>query len=193
MKIILRIAVCVLVLALPLTASVASTADSDLSVGEFAVRLAGMITQKSDIQPLEAVEFLGKLGVTLDGTLEQSVTEEMMVEAFDELGLRLTTSSPGDAVDSNRADRLFQLFDANDSLFTGELFNLCKGGAVNQNCPCVTDADCDGGFCQTLSSINCQGGANAGQACMSDADCPMGTCNIPPGQAKKLNLASPDD
>jgi hypothetical protein len=194
MKTIFRIGVCALVLCLlSMSAPVASSDQSDLSVGDFAVRLATMITQKPAIAPEEAVEYLGHLGVELEAALDASVTEEMMVDAFGELGVRLTTVNPAGVVADESADRLFELFDRKDSMFSAEIFRLCKGGASDQNTPCVTDADCDGGFCQELQSIKCVAGPNDGQMCMSNADCPMGHCNIPPGQLKKLNPASPDD
>ena len=122
-----------------------------------------------------------------------AVNLEILVGAFNRLGVDLVTSRPEAEVSGQKAGQIFQMFDANETLFTGELYKLCKGGAANQNSPCVTDADCDGGYCQTLNSIKCYGGSSDGTLCMSDADCPGGYCNIPPGQAKKLGIASPSD
>ena len=193
MKNLMRIGVYALVACLLPCAAVASSDEPQLSVGDFAVRLAAMITQRSAVEPAEAVAYLGELGVKLEGTLDAPVTEQMIVEAFGDLGLRVASSSPADTVSMDGAERLFQMFDRNDSMFSGEIFRLCKGGGDAQNTPCFTDTECNGGFCQDLPSVKCQSGPNEGQACMSNADCPMGLCNIPPGQAKKLNLASPDD
>lgn len=165
----------------------------DYTVGEFAVSLTKMITAKSEIAPKDAVEFLGHLGIDLTGALDSEVSEATLVDAFDRIGVRLVTSNPDRAVTDEDADRLFVLFDRNDSLFSAETFRLCKGGGANQNTPCLQDSDCDGGFCHELQSVRCQEGTNDGEVCMSDADCPDGSCNIPPGQFKKLDIASPSD
>ena len=165
----------------------------DYTVGDFAVSLTKMITAKPEITAEDAVEFLGHLGIELTGALDSEVSEATLVEAFGRISVRLTTSNPDRAVADQDADRLFVLFDRNDSLFSSELFKLCKGGAVNQNTPCLVDSDCDGGFCQELQSIRCQDGPNDGDTCTVNADCPDGSCKIPPGQAKKLDRASPSD
>ena len=164
----------------------------DYTVGDFAVNLAKMITQKPEITPEDAVTFLGELGVELKGELHGQVSEQALVDAFNHFGLSLMTSNPEQTVTAQKAGHVFQMFDRNDELFSSEIFRLCKGGAGDQNTPCVTDADCEGGFCQELQSIRCQAGPNDGETCMTDSDCPMGVCNVPPGQGKKV-VASPDD
>lgn len=177
----------------PMGMAVASSAGTDYTVGDFAVNLAKMITQKSAIEPTDAVVFLDKLGVELHGELDSQVSEQAMTDAFNQLGVSLTTSNPERTVTAQKAGHVFQMFDRNDQLFSSESFRLCKGGAGNQNSPCISDADCDGGFCQELQSIRCKQGPNDGETCMTDSDCPGGVCNIPPGQAKKLDIASPSD
>ena len=102
---------------------------------------------------------------------------------------------------ADTAGRLFQMFDTNDSLFTGELFTLCKvpdssnqDSSPTTNTPCMTAADCTAGeVCQVVDSIKCKGGENNGQGCMTNSDCSGGTCFIPPGQERKLRRASPSE
>jgi len=177
---------------LPLSMVGASPAKPEFTVGEFAVSLTKMITNQSDFSAEQAAGYLREVGVELPGDLDSRVTEEGMVEVFNQLGLRVATSNPERTVTDETAGQLFQLFDRNDTLFTGELFRTCQQGDGEPQ-QCITDADCKSGTCRAVSSIKCQSGPNHGDGCMSDADCPMGTCNIPPGQAKKLDPASPDD
>jgi hypothetical protein len=180
------------VLCLALAGAAMASEAEGYTVGDFAVNLAKMVTNKADYTPEQAAAYLAEVGVEL-GELNAQVDEEIFVGAFNRLGVALVTATPEAAITSDRADQVFQMFDTNDTLFTGELFKLCKQGAANQNSACVTDADCDGGSCQVVQSIKCDGGGNDGAGCMSGADCPGGFCNIPPGQAKKLGLASPSD
>jgi len=175
-----------------LSVVVASSDEPEFTVGEFAVSLANMITNKSDFAAQEAAAYLHEVGVELSGDLDSEVTEQDLAEVLNQMGLRVGTSSPERIVTDETADHLFQMFDRNDTLFTGELFRTCQQGDGEPQ-QCVTDADCKSGTCRVVNAIKCQSGPNHGGACMSDADCPMGTCNIPPGQAKKLDTASPDD
>ena len=161
------------------------------TVGDFAVNLAKMVTNKADYTPEQAAAYLEKVGIEL-GDLSAAVDEEIFVGAFNRLGVQMVTARPESEISGDKANRVFQMFDANDTLFTGELFKTCQQGDGEPR-QCVTDADCTGGTCNVVSSIQCKGGANAGDLCMSDGDCPGGTCKIPPGQAKKLDLASPSD
>lgn len=177
---------------LPLGVVVASSAEPVYTVGDFAVHLVKMITLKAEVGSEDAAAFLGKLGVEMQGELDSQVSEQALVDAFDRLGVTLMTSNPEQTVTAQRADHLFQMFDPNDQLFSFELFFLCKGGGAHQNRPCVTHADCGSGFCQLLQSVRCQEGPADGELCMTNAECPGGVCNIPPGQFKKLNPASPD-
>ena len=63
------------VLCLTLAAAPSMAADSPYTVGDLAVRLAKMVTDKPDYSPEGAVEVLGRLGVKLDGNLDDRVTE----------------------------------------------------------------------------------------------------------------------
>jgi hypothetical protein len=174
--------------------TVASEAEV-YTVGDFAVNLAKMVTNKADYTPEEATAYLRELGVDL-GELDATVDEQLFVDTLNELGISLTTANPGREVTQPNADQVFRMFDRNDSLFSGELYKLCNviGDGTDEPRPCVTDADCVGGSsCKVVVSIKCAGGANANQGCMSDADCPGGYCRIPPGQAKKIFIASPSD
>jgi hypothetical protein len=179
-------------LCLLLAGTVAAASEAEVyTVGDFAVNLAKMVTNKADYTPEEAAAYLEKLGVDL-GELGAQVDEEMFVEAMSRFGIQLTTANPGRVVAEDNADRVFRMFDRNDELFSGELYKLCQG-VPGEPTPCVTDADCPGGFCKVINSIMCKGGSAAGDLCMSDADCPGGFCQIPPGQLKKIHIASPSD
>ncbi len=192
----LRTLVSVTVLSLmPLSMVVASSAEPEYTVGEFAVHLAKMVTHKADYTPEQAAAYLTKVGIDL-GDLGSQVDEEIFVGAFNRLGVNMVTANPDGEVAGDRADRVFQMFDANDTLFTGELFKVCHGTRPTNGEPsiCLTDADCAPGVkCRVVGSIKCKGGANDKDLCTSDTDCPGGVCKIPFGQLKKLKLASPSD
>jgi hypothetical protein len=165
--------------------------EENYTVGEFATQLAKMVTNKADFSAEEAAAYLKQVGVEL-GDLDATVDEAVFVGAFNRLGVNMVTARPEAEISSGKAGQVFQMFDANDTLFTGELFKTCQQGDGEPH-QCITDADCTGGTCDVVSSIQCKGGSSAGSLCMSDGDCPGGTCKIPPGQAKKLDLASPND
>lgn len=174
------------------SAAVIAAPDADYTVGDFAVSLAKMITSKADYTPEQAAAYLERVGVEL-GDLNAQVDEEAFVGAFNRLGVQLVTSAPDAEVSGDKAGRVFQMFDTNDTLFTGELFRTCQQGDGEPG-QCLTDADCAPGHkCKLVNSIKCAGGDHDGSLCVSNADCPGGTCNIPPGQKKKLDLASPTD
>jgi hypothetical protein len=180
------------VLCLALVGATMASQAEGYTVGDFAVNLAKMVTNKADYTPEQAAAYLEKVGVEL-GDLNAQVDEEIFVGAFNRLGVQMATASPDSEISSDKAGRVFQMFDANDTLFTGELFKTCQQGNGEPG-QCLTDADCAPGQpCTVVESIKCKGGSNADALCMSDGDCPGGTCRIPPGQAKKLNLASPSD
>jgi hypothetical protein len=179
------------VLCLALAGVAAASEAEAYTVGDFAVNLAKMVTSKADYTPEEAAAYLEEVGVKL-GDLNAAVDEEIFVGAFNRLGVNMITERPDAGVTGDKANRVFQLFNANDSLFTGELFKTCQQGDGEPS-QCITDADCTGGTCSVVSSIQCKGGSNAGALCMSDGDCPGGNCKIPPGQLKKLDIASPSD
>jgi hypothetical protein len=188
----------ILVVALSLAlagAAMASQAEV-YTVGDFAVNLAKMVTNKADYTPEQAAAYLKEVGVDL-GDLDAQVDEEIFVGAFNGLGVNMVTASPDSEVSGDKADRVFQLFDANNSLFTGELYRTCLQetvpGKPNVR-QCITDADCLAGHeCKIVKSIKCEGGSSHGDLCMGDGDCPDGHCNIPPGQLKRLDIASPSD
>ena len=122
------------------------------TVGDFAVNLAKMVTHKADYTPEQAAAYLEKLGVDL-GDLDSQVDEEIFVGAFNRLGVNMVTARPESAVGSDKAGRVFQMFDTNDTLFTGELIKLCHGPRPDNGEPsvCVTDADCPNGVkCRAL-------------------------------------------
>lgn len=190
----IRIWVSVAVLSLlPLSLVVASPAEPEYTVGEFAVDLAKMITNKADLSPEEAAGYLEQVGVELPGTLDSSVSEEDLVDVLNQVGVHVSTSNPARTVATDTAGRLFQMFDRNDALFAGEFFKTCQTGDGEPR-QCINDADCASGHrCKLVNSIKCHNGPNDGAACMTDADCPMGMCKVPPGQQRKLDRASPDD
>ncbi len=177
----------------PMSMAVASSAAPEYTIGEFAVDLAKMITNKSDFSAEEAAGYLKQVGVELPGTLDSRVSEEYLADVLNQVGLHVGTSNPERTVAADTAGRLFQMFDPNDALFAGELFKTCQTGDGEPH-QCITDADCAPGHpCTVVQSIKCHNGPNDGAPCMNDGDCPMGMCKIPPGQQRKLDPASPDD
>ena len=193
------------VLCIALAGMIMASQAEVYTVGDFAVNLAKMVTNKADFTPEQAAAYLKKVGVDL-GDLDSQVDEEIFVGAFNRLGVNMVTAMPESEVGADKAGRVFQLFDANDTLFTGELFKLCNNpgnppSGGNQVSISVTDDDCEaGGKCKVVSSIRCDirdaddnPGPGHNDPCMGDGDCPGGFCNIPEGQLKKLKLASPSD
>ena len=185
------------VLCIALAGMIMASQAEVYTVGDFAVNLAKMVTNKADYTPEQAAAYLKKVGVDL-GDLDSQVDEEIFVGAFNRLGVNMVTARPESNVGSEKADRVFQMFDTNDTLFSGEVFKLCRrddGGTGPQPVStCVTDADCrGGGKCKVVQSIKCDGGASNGALCETSGDCPGGTCKLPHGQEKKLKLASPSD
>ncbi len=134
------------------TAAVAS--DGEYTVGDFAVRLAQMMTDELDYDtPEAAVAVLGQIGVDLKGDLQGEVTEEYVIDVFNrQLGTDLTTSNPGRTVDRRAADRIFGLLDPlGNPALERQGIGKCKGKPPNtasHGFKCQTDADCVGEFGQ---------------------------------------------
>ena len=160
------------VLCLTLATAGVMAEDSPYTVGDLAVRLAKMVTDKADYTPEGAVEILGQVGVDLDGDLNERVTEAYLVGTFNQLGTNLSTSSPDRQVSRADAAKLFQLF---DSGMASTEAGQCPAGFPGNSC----------------NSVKCSGGAADGDKCSSDAQCPGGFCRTPPGIAKKVG--SPTD
>lgn len=179
------------VLCLALVGAVMASQVEGYTVGDFAVNLANMVTNKADFTPEQAAAYLNGVGVEL-GDLNAQVDEEIFVGAFNRLGVNLVTGNPQAEISSEKASQVFQMFDRNDTLFTGELFKTCQQGDGEPK-QCVSDSDCKTGKCKVVNSIKCNGGSEDGTLCTSDGDCPDGSCTIPPGQARKLDVASPID
>ena len=162
----LGVALCV-----TLAATTTMAADSPYTVGDLAVRLAKMVTDKPGYTPEGAVEVLGRLGVELKGNLDDRVTEAYLVDAFNQLGTNLTTSNPGRAVTGDEAKKVFQMFD--------------HGLAA------VEATECPPGFPgSSCNSVKCSNDDTI--KCTTDADCPGGFCRVPPGIAKKVGSPSDD-
>lgn len=149
-------------------ASLAAESDAAATVGEFAVRLATMVTDK-EYAPEGALKVLADAGVKLDGDLSDELTEATMAGVLNQLGYNLTTSTPENTVS------LQQLMQVTGMLEDGPSALPCPPGFPGQSC----------------NSVKCAGGANEGVKCSSDADCPGSYCRTPPGIAKKV--ATPSD
>jgi hypothetical protein len=123
--------------------------EQPYSLGDFAVRMAKMVTEK-EYTEADAVRVLTGMGIALPGELNNPVSEAVVVGAFNQLGADLTTSTPDQAVTSAKADRLFGMLDNQATIenhFDTDSIK-CKGGGPNENQHCITDADCPGGFCR---------------------------------------------
>ena len=136
------------VLCIALAGMIMASQAEVYTVGDFAVNLAKMVTNKADYTPEQAAAYLKKVGVDL-GDLDSQVDEEIFVGAFNRLGVNMVTARPESAVGSDKAGRVFQMFDTNDTLFGSELFKVCRliepKDEDNDVGPCTTDADCQGG------------------------------------------------
>ena len=135
--------------------------EQPYSLGDFAVRMAKMVTEK-EYTEADAVKVLTGMGFALPGELDSPVSEALVVGAFNQLGADLTTSTPNQVVTSAKADRLFGMLDAGS----------------------VTPEDF------ISNSIKCKGGPNEDVPCSSDAECPGGYCRVPPGWQKKISSPS---
>ena len=123
--------------------------EQPYSLGDFAVRMAKMVTEK-EYTEADAVKVLSGMGFALPGELGSPVSEAVVVGAFNQLGADFTTSSPDASVTQGKADLLFGMLD--DTASTENHFDTdsikCKGGGANEGLHCITDADCPGGFCR---------------------------------------------
>lgn len=146
-------------------------AEDSYTVGDLAVRLAQMVTDKADYTPEAAAAVLGQIGVNLKGDLNERVTEAYLVNTFNQLGTNLTTSNPDKSISRADADKLFTMFDSGLASTEGL---TCPPGFPGSSC----------------NSVKCSGGAYDGTKCSSDADCPGGFCRTPPGIAKKVGTPS---
>ena len=89
----MRIWVSVAVLSLlPLSLALATSAEPEYTVGEFAVDLARMITNKVDFSAEEAAGYLDRVGVELPGTLDSRVSEEYLVYVLNQVGVHVGVS-----------------------------------------------------------------------------------------------------
>jgi hypothetical protein len=123
--------------------------EQPYSLGDFAVRMAKMVTEKQYTEA-DAVKVLTGMGFALPGELDSPVSEALVVGAFNQLGANLTTTTPDQSVTRGKADNLFGMLDDQGSVenhFPTDSIK-CKGGGPNENLHCVTDADCPGGYCR---------------------------------------------
>ena len=122
--------------------------EQPYSLGDFAVRMAKMVTEK-EYTEADAVKVLTGMGFALPGELNSPISEAVVVGAFNQLGADLTTSTPDQVVTSGKADRLFGMLDsgvATEDFISNSI--KCKGGGPNEDIPCSSDADCPGGYCR---------------------------------------------
>ncbi len=155
------------VLCLGMAGFASAAEEAPVSVGDFAVQLAKMVTEK-EYTPEGAVAILSEIGVKLDARLGDRLTEAELVNAFNQLGFEWTTSKPGQLVSAKKARTAV-------SLFTESGPRECPPGFPGASC----------------NAVKCASGVNEGTKCSSDAECPGSFCRIPPGLAKKV--PSPSD
>ena len=152
-------------LCLGLCGSAALASEADLTVGDFAIGLAEMVTGRPDYNPEDAARMLRGMGYDLNADLRAGLTEGEFIDLLQLYGIELASANPDQLVSHSTADAVFGLLGSQDTMFT-------ENHSGN-------------------NSIKCKDGVNKGDHCLVDSDCPGSFCNIPPGQAKKL--ASPID
>ena len=105
-KLILAFAVAALIAAPAFAASAASAKPADVTLGDFAVRLAvNLGTKPADAKA--AVETLRSHGARIsEGELNARLTEGVAARILGDLGVVVTTTTPGKALSSGRADQL---------------------------------------------------------------------------------------
>ncbi len=102
-----------LILCLPLVGITAMVTDSTYTVGEFAVVLANSLDLAPPAEGFDsetALATLGEAGVALDRDAGAALTEAAVVDALNQLGLNVTTSSPGATVSQSTANQLLASF-----------------------------------------------------------------------------------
>ena len=101
------------ILCLPLVGLTTMVADSEYSVGEFAVSLANSLDLKAPPAGFDAASAalaLREAGVEIGGDLKGELREADMVDALNQLGLNVMTSTPGDAVSQTKANQILKAY-----------------------------------------------------------------------------------
>ena len=138
-------------LCLSLVGLSAAIAGSQLTVGDFALKMAlamKLTAPEGGFNAESATAALRDAGVVLKGDFDSELNEGGLVQALNQVGLKLTTSSPDRIVSEPRADKILRAFEGNlaeaRGVFRGKL--LCKGGS-NDGGKCRQDSQCPGGQC----------------------------------------------
>src|SRR5881409_3757930 len=82
--------------------------SAPLTVGDFAVMLSAATGKGPAVEAKSAADALVKAGVPL-GNLKATLSEAKLVEILDFYGVRVTTSSPQQAVSRAKAESVLQL------------------------------------------------------------------------------------
>jgi hypothetical protein len=102
------------VLCLALAGVAATAADSQYTVGDFAVQMAAamnLAVPNGGFNAETATNALREAGVVLKGDPKSELKEADIVAALSQLGLNLTTTSPDRNVSQARADQILKAFD----------------------------------------------------------------------------------
>jgi hypothetical protein len=102
------------VLCLALAGVAATAADSDYTVGDFAVTMAttmNLTVPQAGFNAETAAAALREAGVVVKGDLKSALKESDVVNALSQLGLNLTTGNPDRSVSQSRADQILKAFD----------------------------------------------------------------------------------
>lgn len=157
-KSILAFAVAALIAAPAFAASAASAKPADVTLGDFAVRLAvNLGTKPADAKA--AVETLKSHGARIsEADLNARVTEGVAARILSDLGVAVTTTTPGKALSSGRADQLLSVAGmslAATSVSATELPSQCLQERNRGQCDtcCTTFLGCD------VDPTLCRGGA----------------------------------
>ena len=132
-------------------------AAKSLTVGEFAMLVAGQTPQTDASTPEAAVASLQRLGIRIRPDLSSLLTEGDAVELFRQFGISLQAQTPDNPLDRDRAASLIGIFGGNlasTGTLTGASSAL-KTSASTLGAPIVEELTPE--YCQTLWPLpNCR-------------------------------------
>ena len=101
------------ILCLPLVGVTTMVADAETTVGAMALKLAEsmeLTAPDGGFDAKSAVVALSEAGIVIDGDVNARLVEGDVVDTLNQLGLNLTTSTPGATVAASRLDDVISAF-----------------------------------------------------------------------------------